>query len=246
MGAFLFEEAKAASFPKHGYSQHDLTFVAANNFPKWKEKKMRTMQIVTCLFVCIMALVGVSCNKANNPIASSDLTQPYQIIPADGATGVNLGQTIKITFAKSVERGTVERDFHLLSERSMGDSLCLMASMMGQGMMSGTMMDAMMQPGMMSGAMVDSLQMKEHRIRGAFTWNRDSTLCTFKPDSLMMPQTQYMIHFGQQMMQMMERRIGNMDMMAGHGNGMMENHAQFHFWTADTTQDTGSGHNGHH
>lgn|GEM_PF-1150528 len=193
-----------------------------------------------------MVVVITNCNKADSPIAANTTAQPYQVTPADGTTGVNLGQTIKITFAKPVERGTVERDLHLLSERSMGDSLCPMATKMGQGMMSGTMMDDVMQPGMMSGAMMDTLQMRQHRIRGTFTWNRDSTICTFKPDSLMMPQTQYMIHFGQQMMQMMERRIGNMDMMAGYGTGMMGNEAQFHFWTADTTKDTGSGHNGHH
>jgi hypothetical protein len=63
---------------------------------------------------------------------------------------------------------------------------------------------------------------------------------------MLSPKTQYMMHFGQEMVQMMEMRIGSMGSMSGHGSGMMSSEMMFHFTTLDTASTSGSGHAGHH
>jgi hypothetical protein len=85
-----------------------------------------------------------------------------------------------------------------------------------------------------------------HATRGMFFWNSDSTVCTFRPDSMLSPTTQYMVHFGQEMVQMMEMRMGSMGSMSGHGSGMMSSDMMFHFTTLDSAGTGGSGHAGHH
>jgi hypothetical protein len=86
---------------------------------------------------------------------------------------------------------------------------------------------------------------KFHATRGTFSWNSDGTLCTFKPDSMMVPKTQYMMHLDGNVTQMMQSRLGSMNMMAGHGAGSLGGEMMFHFSTLDITQQ-GSGHDGHH
>ena len=84
-----------------------------------------------------------------------------------------------------------------------------------------------------------------HSTRGRFLWNADSTECTFRPDSMMTSKTQYMIHLGQDMVGMMEARMGEMASMGGHGSGMTSREMILHFVTLDTAT-SGGGHGGHH
>jgi hypothetical protein len=97
--------------------------------------------------------------------------------------------------------------------------------------------------------MMDSAKMHHldliHSTRGKFVWNADNTQCTFRPDSMMAPKMQYMIHFGPDMVGMMQTKFGGMEMMSGHGSGVMSNEMMRHFSTLDTAS-TGSGHAGHH
>jgi hypothetical protein len=192
---------------------------------------------VAVLFVAAAALVLAitGCSKnSTSPVQSVDAT-PLSTTPGDGSNGVPLDAQISLSFATSVEKAVVERNFHLFSERDMADSLCPVSKTMGHGNMTMTMMD--------SGKMHHLDQV--HSTHGRFSWNGDSTRCTFAAESIMTPRTQYMMHLGHEMVEMIERRVGSMKMMSGHGCGMMSDEMMFHFSTIGTTS-TGGGHNGHH
>lgn len=192
--------------------------------------------IVVVLFVAFTVIIEFAgCSKDSSSAVQTSDTSPLSTTPSDGANGVRLDAQIALTFLKPVEKTVVERDLHLISEREMADSLCPVSKTMAHGNMTMTMMD--------SGKMHHLDQV--HSTRGRFSWNSDSTRCTYAPDSLMTPRTQYMIHLGRDMVEMIERRVGSMEMMSGHGTGMMSSEMMFHFSTMDTTS-TGGGHNGHH
>jgi hypothetical protein len=188
------------------------------------------------LFVATALVPAIDgCSKdSSSPVQSVDAT-PLSTTPGDGANGVRLDAQIALSFSKSVERTTVERNFHLISERDMADSLCPVSKTMGHGNMTMTTLD--------SGKMHHLDQI--HSTRGKFSWNSDSTRCTFAADSMMKPRTQYMMHLGREMVEMIERRVGTMKMTGGRGSGMMSDEMMFHFSTIDTT-GTGRGHSGHH
>lgn len=139
-----------------------------------------------------------------------------------------------LVFTKPVDRKTVENDFHLLSERDMVDSLCPISATMDHGMMSSTMMDSMKMNHLM----------QQHLTSGRLSWQSDIQ-CTFRPDSMMTPNTQYMVHLGTDMMRMMETRIGSMNMTNNHGEGMLKDQMMFHFRTMDTTSIGGGLSNQH-
>lgn len=190
-------------------------------------------------FVVVVAsmslLVGCSKKSSSPTDTASQFSPSLAVVPADGQTNVRLDATVIFSFARPVDRAVVERNIHLISERLVADSLCPYASILSHGGMSYVMMDSAL---MRHAGLV-------HGTRGRFVWNEDATLCTFLPDSMMSPRTQYMIHMGNEMMQMMQRRMGEMGMMGNHGSGMMQDDMMLHFTTMDTT-GTGSGHGGHH
>jgi hypothetical protein len=160
---------------------------------------------------------------------------PLTVDPGEGQTGVRLDAGVILSFTEPVDRSVVERDFHLISERAMADSLCPVSNAMSHGNMMISMMDS---------TKMHHLDLI-HSTRGKFVWNADNTQCTFRPDSMMAPKMQYMIHFGPDMVGMMQTTFGGMEMMSGHGSGVMSNEMMRHFSTLDTAS-TGSGHAGHH
>ncbi len=183
----------------------------------------------------ILSFTGCTGDNPDAPMQGD----AYTVYPVDGARDVNVSMYPSIIFSKPVDRATVERNFHLISERDMADSTCPMGMGMGHGMMDSSMMS--------SGKM--SHIMAQHRTAGRFRWNTDGTMCTFMPDSAMRPSTRYMMHFGEEMMQMMRDRMGDMGsmmMMGGNGSGEMAGHMFMHFRTADSTRTGGGGHLGHH
>ena len=186
--------------------------------------------------VVLIAIGVVGCSKDSSSPSGTTPTPPANLTvnPADGQANVRLDAAVTFTFARSVDRAVVERTVHLISERAMADSLCPDSSMMSHGGMSNVMMDSSMMRHMG----------QVHATRGRFTWNGDSTECYFRPDSMMTLRTQYMIHMGPEMMQMMRSRMGDMGAMGGHGFGTMQDDMMFHFVTMDTS-GTGGGH-GHH
>jgi hypothetical protein len=201
-----------------------------------KHQVIRRENMYIKLFVVAftIAIVIGGCSKnSTSPIDTTPLPQAtLSVSPSDGQTAVRLDAAIALTFAKPVDRAIVERNLHLISQRAMPDSVCPDSTMMTHGGMTGVMGDS---------TIMRHLG-QVHAMRGRYTWNGDSTMCIFRPDSMMTPRTQYMIHLGREIMQMLERRVGDMTMMGGHGRGLMSNDMMYHFVTMDTT---GGGH-GHH
>ncbi len=185
----------------------------------------------------LIAISAVGCSKDSSSPSGTAPTPPANLIvnPVDGQANVRLDAAVTLTFARPVDRAIVERTVHLISDRMMADSLCPDSSMMSHGGMGNVMMDSTMMRHMG----------QVHATTGRFTWNGDNTECYFRPDSMMTSRTQYMIHMGAEMMQMMRNRMGEMGMMGGHGSGMMQDDMMLHFVTMDTT-GTGGGHGGHH
>ena len=184
----------------------------------------------------LAAIVLVGCSKNSSaPTTGTEPTPNFATSPTDGQANVRLDAGVTFTFAKPVDRAVVERSFHLISQRDMADSLCPVSDTMGHGIMSPAMMDSMNMNHLM----------QQHASRGRFVWNSD-TQCTFRPDSMMTPKSQYMMHIGGEMMRMMRDRMEGMNGgMGGHGAMFGGDEMAFHFSTLDTT-GSGSGHNGHH
>lgn len=185
--------------------------------------------------IALAVLAGACSKETTMPDQPETLVQSFLLLnSADGQSSVRLDALITLVFAKSLDRAVVERGFHLISEKAMADSLCPVSSTKDHGNMMSAMADSVT---------MDHID-RNHTTPGRFLWNADSTGCTFKPDSLLSPQTLYMIHMDRAMTQMMERRVGSMGMTEGHATGMMSGEMMFHFSTIDTTA-SGSGHDGH-
>lgn len=194
------------------------------------------MNMKTFAPITVLALLIVGCSSdSSSPTNTSSPPSPsFVVTPADGQSGVPLDASVTLTFAQPVDRAVVERALHLISQRDMADSLCPVDTTMGHGMMGTTMMDS---------TMMNHL-MRRHATSGRFFWDAAFMECTFRPDSMMIPRTQYMIHMGGEMMRMIRDRMGEMGSMGGHFNPMMVDEVAYHFMTMDTT-GTGGGH-GHH
>jgi len=196
------------------------------------------MKTITMFVVssAIGGLVLVGCSdKSASTTGPSIYQAQFEISPADGATAVRLDASVGLWFRSPMDRAVVERALRLISEKDMADSNCALSTTMAHGTMSDSMADSSMM-----------LHMDQyHATAGTFIWNDDSTLCTFRPDSMMASKIQYMIHLGRELTQVLQSRMGSMAMMGGHGIGAMADDMMFHFSTLDTTQQ-GGGHFGHH
>jgi hypothetical protein len=181
---------------------------------------MRRAVPVVALLAGIL-LAGCS-NDSPSPTAAAP--QDLTVSPADGATGVRLDAAVTITFASQVDQDVVERDLHLISEHAMTDSTCPESTTMDHGAMADWMTDS---------TLMHHMDLY-HSTHGRFSWNGSGTACTFQPDSTMTPVTQYMIHMGHEMMDMVEHGTGGGGMMPGHGTGMMSGDVMLHFATMDT------------
>lgn len=177
------------------------------------------------LSLTLLTLVG--CSKGS-PVAPQRPPAPaaLQMRPADGANDVRLDAAVTLDFGVAVDAGVVESGFHLFSEADMNGS-CPDPSMPAHGSMD-TMMD---DPAMMAHLSA------YHGTRGRFAWSDAGSVCTFTPDSLMRPQTRYMMHMGRDMLEMMGRSGGSMGdgMMTGSGDMVL------HFRTIAADD-----HSGHH
>ncbi len=172
-----------------------------------------------------LAILSIGCSR--DP--SSPMQPTMKVLtstPADGATGVRLDAGVTLDFGSVVDQGAVEQGVHLLAEPDMFSD-CPVASMESHGTMESVMDDEVMMRHMDD----------QHATRGRYSWNTAGTACTFTPDSLMRPQTRYMLHMSHEMLTMMSQ--AGVDMMRGRMNSSGD--MMLHFQT--TTLD---GHGGHH
>jgi hypothetical protein len=189
------------------------------------------MKPQTLALAILVAIFFAGCSDDFSQIMGiSPLSSMYlSVTPPDGQGNVNLDASINFTFARPVDRAVVERNMHLISERMISELNCPDPSMGPHGSMGNFMMDS---------SMMRHLE-QMHSTRGRFSWNGDSTSCSFRPDTMMTPRTQYMIHIGTEAMQMMRNRMGEMGGMGGHGFGMMRDDMILHFVTTDTPGNSG-------
>ncbi len=167
---------------------------------------MRTFRAVILGMVWILG-----CNH------NDDMMQTIQVSPDNGETNIEINKTVALAFDSPMDKSVVQRNFHMMTKQKMqtvSDSMMLYMGMMGM-MTHGdslTIYDGMRR------------MMGNWMMRGTFTWNSDSTGCTFDPDSLMMANTQYAVHMGREMMKTTD---GNMmqgtGMMSTGNHGMMGN-----------------------
>jgi len=148
----------------------------------------------------------------------NELESLVTVTPADGATSVERNVGITLSFVITPERSVVMSGFHLISSQALD-------SLRGMGMMgSMTMMDVM----------EDSAAMgyldEYHSTPGQLTWSDDDRQCVFQPDSILIPNGEYMIHFDQTMISMMDQRADSMNMMM-HFQQTTANGTMFHFTT---------------
>ena len=181
------------------------------------------MTSVFALLLSAIAFAGCS-NHSSQPMAPA--APLLRVSPADGASSVRLDAAVSLDFGTAVDRPNVERGLHLLAESDML-GVCPDSAMGSHGTMDTIMGD--------SGMLRHMDQV--HATHGHFSWNAGGTVCTFAPDSLMRPQTRYMIHMSGAMLQMMQGMGG---MMGGGGmNGAGDMMLHFQTMTSD-------GHAGHH
>lgn len=178
---------------------------------------------IVALFVLATATMGCS-RQASSPM--QPVNKVIGSVPADGATGVRLDAAVTLDFGAVVDQAEVERGVHLLAERDMF-SLCPDPAMPSHGTMESVMDDPSMLQHMDAA----------HATAGQFSWNAAGTACAFQPDSLMGPQTRYMVHMSGTMLQMM-RQTG-VSMMDGRMNTSGDMMLHFQTMTADD-------HGGHH
>ena len=179
------------------------------------------------LVLSIALVAGIAgCSKRTTNVTQPKPAVVLQVAPVDGATSVRLDAGVSLNFGVAMDRAAVENGFHLVSESDMAKN-CPDSSMGSHG----TMDSIMNNPGML--AHMDDF----HATRGRFSWNDAGTICTFAPDSLMEPQTRYMMHMSRTMLDMMSGMGGKMPAGQMTGSGDMVGH--FSTTTAD-------GHAGHH
>lgn len=172
-----------------------------------------------------LATLIVGCSRES----SSPMQPAMKVLtasPADGATNVRLDAVVTLDFGAAMNTDAVERGLHLLAEPDMFSG-CPDPTMGSHGTMDSAMDDANMLRHMV----------EQHGSTGRYSWNESGTACTFKPDSLMRPQTRYMVHMSGEMLNMMSQ--AGVGMMRGRMNSAGE--MMLHFQT--TTLDD---HGGHH
>lgn len=174
------------------------------------------------------------CNNEDMAGINTSPSASLTISPIDNQTGVNTTANIVVTFGQKIDPAAVQNNFHLISEESLTDSKMPGNTMMGHM----SMMSAMGNRSAMK--YLDSV----HSLHGSFTWNDDSTICTFDPDLFFHSTTRYMIHFDQPMVDMIEQRIGSMGMM-GYNGSSTKTGMTFHFTTETGAMPNGS-HEMHH
>lgn len=178
------------------------------------------------VFLSLLVVATAGCSQGMTRSMAPAAPRVLQVAPADGATEVRLDAGVTLDFGVAVDRAVVENGFRLLSEVDMTGS-CPDSSMAAHGSMDAVMNEPV------TLAHMDAT----HATPGTISWNGAGTECTFMPDSLMRPQTRYMLHMGSAMMEMMNRMGAAMGGGAMNGSGDM----MLHFRTMSD-----DGHGGHH
>ena len=175
------------------------------------------------LLLLSLALAGAGCSMGSSShMASTGAV--LRVTPADGASGVRLDASVSVDLGVPVDRGVVEDGLHLIAESEITGTCADPAYGRHGGMDS-----VMANPDMLRH--MDA----RHAMAGRYHWNAGGTTCTFTPDSLMRPQSRYMVHMGGSLVQMMQHKGGSM--MGGTMNRAGDR--MVHFQTMAAELDSG-------
>ena len=188
---------------------------------------MNTLRL-RCLSVAILPalLLGfVGCSGGSGGM-TGPATRILRITPSDGATAVRLDAAIVLDFGAPVDRAAVEAGVHLISDTDMYAE-CPDTTMTSHGTMDSIMQDP---------AMLDHMG-QFHATPTRLAWNEAGSTCTLQPDSLMRPDTRYMVYMSSHMIRGMQNTGVMMSGGTMNGAGDMMTHYQ---------TVSASGHEGHH
>lgn len=167
---------------------------------------MKKSFLLLSIIILISVFFLAGCGMKDNNTLSSNGNEFIKFSPANDAKDVATDEIIRLTFAKSVDPKIIERNFVIISQKDMNDSLCPMSKEMGHSDMGNTMMDS---------AMMKHIK-DVHKTMGKFNWNSDFTMCEFTPDSRLTPDTEYMMFADKEMvnyMGEMMKAMGDITMM---------------------------------
>ena len=144
----------------------------------------RTLFVSGLLIGTLLTLAGCG---SDTPTNSATQVPLVRTVPSDGGDNVPAGDPIIMMFSSPVDTARFHEWFDCvdsLTHDALQDSL-------GQGMMG------------MGGMHADSAEffarMHDRAVDGTFRWNNDGDSCVYLPDSILMDDTEYVLHFRHQM-----------------------------------------------
>lgn len=181
---------------------------------------MRRFTVMVLFFAGVLA-AGCS-EESDSPVTPQSPTL-VSVSPRDGAGGVSLDAPIVLGFSAPVDRDLVQNELRLISEWAISDSVCPDSATMWHGDMEHCMDDP---------EVMRHLD-RHHATHGSFSWNANSTVCTFQPAERMIQSTRYMIHIGTDVARMCDGSMARMMDRHGHDHGPGGDMA-LHFTTMGT------------
>lgn len=157
-----------------------------------------TAAIVAATVIAISGLTGCGDDSTNN---SNDSFAAMQTVPTDDATGYDPASPVFMMFNDHMDTVGFHNMVYCIdsaAHRGLQDSL--MGHMFG-----------MMNPGQDS--MMYYERMHERRVMGQFHWNSDRDSCAFVPNSALMNNTRYYMHFRETLRNHDGRRMQHMGSM---------------------------------
>lgn len=144
----------------------------------------KTILAGSVLLAALVVLAGCGNDSPTGSVSQAPLVRTS---PEDGAQAVGVGDSIQMHFNEPVDTLHFHEWFYCI-DSSAHDALqdSLMGGMMGMGNMH-------------SDSAAFYGRMHDRRVMGDFHWNNDGDSCVFVPDSDLMPGTEYVMHFRNEM-----------------------------------------------
>jgi hypothetical protein len=179
------------------------------------------MKNAIVVFLAIVTLAG--CKKDESSSVTAATTANFAISPSDNQTSVSQDASVVLSFSSAADKAVVEKNFRLIDDRAYVDSLCPTSKTFNHGSMMMSMNDTMRMNHM------DNI----HGLKGTFTWSGDGKTCVFKPDTLLRPGMQHMVHMREEAAAWLDNNMGSMGSMGMMGRTGMGNKMgmAFHFYT---------------
>jgi len=132
--------------------------------------------------VLAMVFLASGCGDSETTATQNEAPKIVSVYPADGAADVYTASAISMKFSQPMDTSSVRIGFHMAGGDVMNQWMDSLNNYMGMGHMGMNNMDHMMD------------WMNNSEYGGHFEWNHELDSCRFIPDSIMAPNTNYMIY----------------------------------------------------